>query len=189
MRDLIVTAFTSLDGVIQSPGGEPGYAHAGWVGPYFSDELGAYKFQEQNAAETLLLGRTTYESFYGAWPDRAGDPMADKINAMEKFVASTTLGTSPWTNTSVISDDLEGAVAALKAKDGGPILIAGSRSIATQLLTAGLVDQLNLQVFPLILGSGLRLYPESPDAYSLELESSTSTGNGVLMQEYRVLNS
>ncbi len=87
MRTLIVTEFVSLDGVMEAPGGEPGYAHSGWVGDYFSDELGQYKFEEQDACETLLLGRRTYESFYGAWPQRTG-PMAEKINTMEKFVVT-----------------------------------------------------------------------------------------------------
>ena len=87
MRKLIITEFISLDGVMEAPGGEPGYAHAGWVGPLFSDELGAYKGEEQLAADILLLGRVTYESFYGAWPQREG-PMAEKINTMTKYVAS-----------------------------------------------------------------------------------------------------
>src|ERR1700753_2337789 len=121
MRELIVTEFVSLDGVMEAPGGEPGYAHAGWVGNYFSDELGAYKFEEQMAADVLLLGRKTYDGFYGAWPDR-DDPFADKINTMRKLVASTTLGSSEWHDTTVIPSDLAGAIARGKEEDGGPIL-------------------------------------------------------------------
>ena len=90
MRTLIVTEFISLDGVMEAPAGEPGYAHSGWVADYYSDELGQFKFEEQEAAETMLLGRRTYESFYGAWPARSG-PMAAKINTMEKFVVSASL--------------------------------------------------------------------------------------------------
>jgi dihydrofolate reductase len=186
MRKLIITEFISLDGVMEAPGGEPGYAHAGWVGPLFSDELGAYKFEEQNGADILLLGRVTYEGFYGAWPHREG-PMADKINTMTKYVASTTLGSSEWHDTTIIGDDVLSRVAALKEGEGGPILVAGSRTLAQALLGAGLVDQVNLQVFPLILGSGARLYPETPDKLALELVSSRAVPNGVLLQSYRPL--
>jgi dihydrofolate reductase len=183
MRKLIVTEFVSLDGVMEAPGGEPGYAHSGWVGPRFSDELGAYKLEEQLAAEILLLGRVTYESFYGAWPLRDG-PMAEKINTMTKVVASTTISSSEWHDTTVVGEDVLGHVAALKAADGGPIMVAGSRTLAQSLLAAGLVDELHLQVFPLILGSGARLYPESEDLTALELVSSRALENGVLLQSY-----
>jgi len=185
-RRLIVTEFVSLDGVMQAPGGEPGYAHAGWVGPYFNEELGAYKFAEQDAADILLLGRVTYESFYGAWPSRAGDPMADKINGMTKYVVSSTLGSSPWHDTHVITHDPLTAVAELKTDDGGPILLAGSRTLAQALLVAGLVDELHLQVFPTVLASGWRIYPDSPERLDLTLLSSAPTATGVLLQEYSV---
>jgi dihydrofolate reductase len=185
MRKLIVTEFISLDGVMQSPGGEAGYAHAGWVGPLFTDELGAYKEEEQLGADILLLGRVTYESFHGAWPGREG-AMADKINTMTKYVASTTLESSDWTDTTIIGGDVMARVAELKATDGGPIIVAGSRTLVGGLLAAGLVDELNLQVFPLILGSGARLYPETEDLTALELASSRALENGVLLQSYRV---
>lgn len=185
MRQLIVTEFLSLDGVMQAPGGEPGYAHSGWVGAYFSEELGTWKFQEQDAAEILLLGRITYDSFHGAWPERDG-PMADKINTMTKYVASRTLTSSDWQGTTVVDGDLIAAVRELKSGDGGPILVAGSRSVAQQLLAAGLVDQLNLQVFPVVLGSGARLWPDSDAKLELELLSSEPMPNGVLAQRYRV---
>jgi dihydrofolate reductase len=186
MRKLIITEFISLDGVMEAPGGEAGYAHAGWVGPLFSDELGAYKFEEQNAADILLLGRVTYEGFYGAWPHR-DDPMADKINTMTKYVVtSSAVETSDWQDVTVIGDDVVGRVAALKEEgEGGPILVAGSRTLAQALLGAGLVDQINLQVFPVILGSGARFSPESPDKLALELVSSREVPNGVLLQSYR----
>jgi dihydrofolate reductase len=186
MRKLIITEFVSLDGVMEAPGGEPGYPHAGWVGPLFSGELGAYKEDEQLAADILLLGRKTYDSFFGAWPQREG-AMADKINTMRKIVASRSLGSSDWQNTTVVDSDLEGAISELKQEDGGPILIAGSRSVAHALLTAGLVDQINLQVFPLILGSGIRFYPESSEPTKLELVSSRGIENGVVVQTYRVV--
>ncbi|MEP6955083.1 MAG: dihydrofolate reductase family protein [Solirubrobacteraceae bacterium] len=184
MRELIVTEFVSLDGVMQAPGGEPGYVHAGWVADFFSDELGAYKEAEQLSADILLLGRVTYESFYEAWPHREG-PFAEKINTMPKYVASTTLGSSDWHDTTVLSEDVAGAVAGLKEQDGGPILVAGSRTLVHQLLAAGLVDELHLQVFPVLLGSGARVYPDTTDKIALELASSQALANGVLVQTYR----
>lgn len=184
MRKLIVTEFVSLDGVMEAPGGEEGYAHAGWVSKFFDDELGAYKQEEQLSADVLLLGRVTYESFYGAWPQREG-PFAEKINTMRKYVASTTLGSSDWHDTTVIASDVPGVVSRLKEEDGAPILVAGSRTLVHSLLADGLVDELRLQIFPLILGSGARLYPESADATTVELLSSTALPSGVLLQSYR----
>ncbi len=190
MRTLIVTEFISLDGVMQAPGGEPGYAHTGWVGESFTDELGAYKGEEQLATETLVLGRITYEGFKGAWPDREGE-MADKINTMDKYVVSTTLEQSAteddprWTNTNVVRsiDD----IAALKAGDGGDIIVVGSRTLAQSLLVAGHVDELHLQVFPVLLGSGERLFPtDNPAKLNLELTGSKRLDNGVMLQEYAV---
>ncbi len=187
MRKLIVTEFVSLDGVMEAPGGEAGYRHAGWVAPFFSAELGAYKQEEQLAADVLVLGRKTYESFSGAWPHREG-PMAEKINTMRKIVASTTLGSSDWHHTTVVESDLERTIEALKHEEGGPILVAGSRSVLHALLRAGLVDELNLQVFPLILGSGLRVYPETSEPMRLALASSRPVANGVVLQTYRVVD-
>jgi dihydrofolate reductase len=184
MRKLIVTEFVSLDGVMQAPGGEPGYAHSGWVADFFSDDLGAYKEKEQLSADILLLGRVTYESFYGAWPHREG-AFADKVHTMRKYVVSSTLGSSDWHDTTVIATDPEAAVAELKQEDGGPILVAGSRTLVHSLLGAGLVDEMNLQVFPLMLGSGVRVYPDTADKTALELVSSEKLSSGVLAQTYR----
>ena len=105
---------------------------------------------------------------------------------MPKYVASTTLGSSDWHDTTVIASDVAGAVAGLKEQDGGPIIVAGSRTLVHGLLAEGLVDELHLQVFPVLLGSGARAYPDSPDRTTLELASSRATGNGVLLQTYRV---
>jgi dihydrofolate reductase len=183
MRQLIVTEFVSLDGVMEAPGGEAGYAHSGWVGRFFTDDLGAYKLEEQLAADTLLLGRKTYESFYGAWPERTGE-MADKINTMPKAVASTTLPSLEWDTATLLDTPATDAVADLKRGDGGPILVPGSRTLVHALLDAGLVDELHLQVFPLVLGSGFRLYPESPTATSLTLASATALSSGVVLLTY-----
>jgi dihydrofolate reductase len=184
VRKLIVTEFVSLDGVMEAPGGEPGYAHSGWVGELFNDELGAYKLEEQLAADVLLLGRRTYESFYGAWPAREG-PMADKINEMEKAVVSNTLTASPWTNTTILAGDLHAAIAELKAGSGGSILVPGSRTLAQWLLTNGLLDELHLQVFPLILGSGQRFFPESPTKRTFTLVGSVAFPGGIQAHTYR----
>jgi dihydrofolate reductase len=186
MRKLIVTEFVSLDGVMEAPGGEPGYAHSGWVAPLFTPELGEYKLAEQLAADILLLGRRTYESFAGAWPQRDGE-MADKLNTMTKYVASTTLTSADWPGTTIIDADVPARVAELKAGEGGPILVAGSRSLVHRLLAEGLVDEINLQVFPLVLGSGARVYPEAEAPLTLELVSSDALPNGVQTQTYRVV--
>lgn len=185
MSKLIVTTFVSLDGVMEAPGGEPGYPHTGWVIPYFDDTLMAYKQAEQLAVDVLLLGRVMYPGFAESWSQRDG-AMADKINTMQKYVVSTTLQTPEpaWTGTGVLhsTDD----VAARKAAGGGDLLVIGSRTLAQSLLRAGLVDRLNLQVFPLVLGSGAKLLPEAPDPLALTLEHSATTDKGVMLQEYRV---
>lgn len=186
MSELIITTFSSLDGVMEAPGGEPGYAHAGWVGNYFTDELGVFKGEEQEAADVLLLGRRTYEGFYGAWPEREG-AMADKINTMKKVVVSSSIDSSPWENTTVIPGDdaLADHIRKVKDEAAGPVLVAGSKTLSHFLLTHGLVDQLNLQVFPVILGSGVRIFPDTPDTIPLTLASSRALDNGVVLQSYR----
>jgi dihydrofolate reductase len=185
MRKLIVTEFVSLDGVMEAPGGEPGYAHTGWVLDHFTEELGAYKLEEQLAADVLLLGRTTYESFYGAWPHREG-PMAEKINAMPKVVVSTTARTLEWETATLLDGPVPEAVRALKEDGDGTILVIGSRTLVHALLAAGLVDELHLQVLPLVLGSGRRLFPESPEKMPLELLESRSLDNGIVVQCFAV---
>jgi dihydrofolate reductase len=183
MGKLVVTEFVSLDGAMEAPGGEPGYAHTGWVGPMFSDELGMYKFQEQSDADIMVLGRLTYESFYGAWSLRDG-PMAEKISTMPTFVASTTMASAAWDTAEVLPNPVVDAVAALKARDDSTMLVRGSRTLVHALLAAGLVDELHLQVFPLILGSGRRLYPDTENTTRLSLVSSQSMPHGVLVQTY-----
>ena len=179
-----MTTFVSLDGVMEAPGGEPGYAHSGWVLDAFTDEFGAYKVEEQLAADVLLIGRVTYESFVEAWPGRDG-PLADKINGMRKVVVSSTLGSSDWHDTTVVGEDVAGAIAALKAEDGAPILAVGSRTLVQWLLREDLVDEVHLQVFPVVLGSGDRLWPASPEKRPFELVSSRTIGNGVQVQVLR----
>jgi dihydrofolate reductase len=178
MRTLYITEFISLDGVIEAPGGEEGYKHTGWTFDIESDEtMYAFKGEETFGTETLLLGRTTYEGFAAAWPERDGE-FADKFNSMPKVVVSTTLEDPAWTNTTVVRD-LD-AVRALKEGDGGPIGVHGSATLARSLHEAGLVDQWNLLVFPVILGSGKRLFPtDAEDKVKLTLRESRTYANGV----------
>jgi dihydrofolate reductase len=178
MRTLFVTEFISLDGVIEAPGGEDSFKHTGWTFDIAEDPtMYEFKSEELFGSETLLLGRTTYEGFSAAWPEREGD-FADKFNTMDKVVVSTTLADPTWTNTTVVRD-LD-AVRALKEGDGGPIQVAGSATLAQSLHKAGLVDTWNLMVFPVVLGSGRRLFPtDAEDKQKLTLRESRSYTNGV----------
>jgi dihydrofolate reductase len=178
MRTLYVTEFISLDGVVEAPGGEEGYQHTGWTFDIEPDPtMYEFKGEETFGTETLLLGRTTYEGFAAAWSARDGE-FADKFNSMEKVVVSTTLEDPAWTNTTVVRD-LD-AVRALKEGDGGPIGVQGSATLAQSLHKAGLVDQWNLMVFPVILGSGKRLFPtDAEDKAKLALRESRTYANGV----------
>ena len=184
MRKLIVSEFLTLDGVMEAPGGEPGHPHSGWVFKFMGPEQLQYKLQETLEAESLLIGRVTYESFAGAWPMRDGE-FADKMNAMPKQVVSTTLKKPAWNNCKVIDHDVIGAVAKLKQGDGGPILVAGSRTLVHTLLPANLIDELRLMIFPVILGGGRRLFPESPDQTVLRLIDTRAFPTGVVVQTYQ----
>ena len=152
MRKLVITEFMSLDGVMEAPGGEDDYPHGAWTLPFWSDEIGQFKDEELQSADISLLGRRTYEAFAGAWPGRAGDPFADKLNSMRKVVASTTMSDPEWENTAVIEGDLVDGVKALKDEDGGDILLAGSHSVAQALLAADVVDEVRLVMYPVVLG-------------------------------------
>ena len=183
MRKLIVTEFVSLDGVMEAPGGEEGHPHSGWVFDFMSPDQEQFKLQETLDADMLLLGRVTYDGFSAAWPERGGD-FADKMNGMRKVVASTTLEDPEWNNTTVIRD-VAGEVAALKEEDGGPILVAGSRTLVQSLMEHDLVDEYCLLIFPVVLGSGARLFPESEEKRPLELVDSRTFSSGVTAQTYR----
>jgi len=184
MRTLYVTEFISLDGVVEAPGGEDTYKHTGWTFDIAEDPtMYAFKGEELFGSETLLMGRTTYAGFSAAWPEREGD-FADKFNTMPKVVVSTTLQDPAWNNTTVVRD-LDG-VRALKEGDGGPIQVAGSATLAQSLHKAGLVDQWNLMVFPVILGSGKRLFPtDVEDKQKLHLADQRTYANGVTLQVLR----
>jgi dihydrofolate reductase len=183
MRTLIVTEFVTLDGVMEAPGGEPTHPHSGWVGDYEASEQIDYKLQEVLAAQTLLIGRVTYESFAGAWPQRSG-PFADKMNGMEKVVVSSTLTDPEWANTTVLRGDPVAGVTELKGRDGGPILVAGSASLVHALLDNDLVDELRLMVFPVTIGSGLRVFPATTRRTAWTLTDTRTFPSGARVDAY-----
>jgi dihydrofolate reductase len=185
MRKIIVVEFVSLDGVMEDPGGAEGYKHGGWTFKYPDEKGYELKGQELWDVEALLLGRTTYEGFAKAWPDRKDEAgFADKFNSMPKYVVSTTLTDPTWNNTTVLPD--VDAVAELKQQEGGDIQLAGSAQLHQALVERGLVDEWRLMVFPIVLGSGKRLFGDaSPDAAGLELVSCTQLGTGSLYLVYR----
>ena len=184
MRPLIVSEFVTLDGVMEAPGGEPTHPHSGWVIDYLADEQQQYKLQEVLDAESLLIGRVTYESFAGAWPQRDGE-FAEKMNSMPKVVVSSTLTDPAWNNTSVLDGDVVAGVNALKGQEGGPILVAGSMSLVHTLLDNDLVDELRLMVFPVTIGAGLRVFPETIRKTAWTLTDSVTFQTLVRADTYR----
>lgn len=182
MRKLIVSEFVTLDGVMEAPGGEPSHPHSGWVIDHLSPEQEHYKLDEVLQAESLLLGRITYEGFSAAWPTVEGQ-FGDKMNSMPKHVASTTLRDPQW-NASVLVGDVPAAVRSLKAADGGPILVAGSCMLVHTLLEHRLIDELRLMVFPVSIGHGLRVFPDEREKLSWKLTELTRFPSGVLALEF-----
>jgi dihydrofolate reductase len=180
---LIVTEFVTLDGVMEAPGDEETHPHSGWVGEFMDPAWLQYKLDEALEAEAHLLGRVTYESFAGAWPEREGE-FADKLNAMPKYVVSTTLKELGWNNCTLIGGDVVDEVQKLRAREGGPLLVAGSRTLVQTLWAHGLIDELRLMIFPVVLGSGMRLYPESPDKTVLKLTGAQTFGPNVVVNTY-----
>ncbi len=166
MRRLVVAEFITLDGVIQAPGGatedtEGGFAYGGWTQPYWEDEIGAHFFQAFSQADALLLGRKTWQIHGGAFePMPAGDPFGDAMNGIHKYVVSTTLKSpQAWRNSTIISGNVLEQVRELKQQPGKNMLMDGSSVLAHSLIENGLVDEFALHVYPLVLGSGKRLFP------------------------------
>jgi dihydrofolate reductase len=187
MRRLMVSEFITLDGVVEAPGGEPGHPHTGWVFDYHGPELERYKLEEIRNAGSMLLGRVTYEGFAEAWPPRTGE-IADRLNSMPKHVVSSTL-TMPlaWSNSTLLTGDLATAVAELKQGDGGLILVHGSATLAQGLLAAGLVDDLRLMIFPVLVGGGSGIFPGSFEKSTFTLvESETVLPNVVALTYSRM---
>jgi dihydrofolate reductase len=184
MGKIVVTEFVSLDDVMEDPGGSENFKYGGWS---FQIERGPegnqFKLDETMSSDALLLGRVTYEGFAEAWPTRDGE-FADKFNAMPKYVVSSTLDNPEWTNSTVLKGDVAEEVAKLKQKYDGDIVVHGSAQLVQSLLEQNLVDELRLMVYPVVLGSGKRLFGETSDKKPLRLASSKVVGDGVAILVY-----
>jgi dihydrofolate reductase len=194
---IILSDFISLDGVVQAPGGEGedrdgGFQHGGWSMPFFDEEaMGPVLGEVMAQTEALLFGRRTWDVMASAWPDRAGDPFADQMNAIPKYVVSRTLSAeeaaSRWNNTTLIGDeDPLGAIRQLRSSGGdGGIQVMGSASLAVQLAQHDLVDEYRLMLEPILLGGGKTIFPSDGQARRLDLVSVTQAKTGVLICAYR----
>ena len=191
---IVLSEFMSLDGVVQAPGGpeedtDGGFTAGGWSMPYFDQATMGPAFDEVVAgSEALLFGRRTWQSMAAAWPGRAGDPFADRMNALPKYVASRTLTQEDltWSGSVLLpADDAIGAVRELRGQDGGALLVMGSPTLAAQLVEHDLVDEYRLMLEPILLGGGKRVFPADGRARPLELVSVTTSATGVLLCVYR----
>jgi dihydrofolate reductase len=185
MAIIVVTEFSSLDGVMEAPGGED-FKYPGWSFEFDrGDDGNQFKLEETLEADALLLGRRTYESFAGAWPDREGE-FADKFNSMPKYLVSTTLKDPDWHNTTVLdSGDASAQVAELKRELDGTIQVPGSNRLVHELIDSDLVDQVNLMIFPVLLGTGRRVFGETSDKKPMRLKESRTVGSdGVVVMVY-----
>jgi dihydrofolate reductase len=181
---IVVTEFVSLDGVMEDPGGAEGFKYGGWSFEVSrGDEGDKFKLDEAFASDALLLGRVTYEGFAEAWPSREGE-FADKFNTMPKYVVSSTLDAPTWNNSTVLKGDVAEEVAKLKENVDGDIVVHGSARLAQTLLEHGLVDELRLMVYPVVLGSGKRLFGDTSDNKPLKLVDSKIVGDGVAILVY-----
>lgn len=191
MRSLITTAFISLDGVVEGPGGEPGYRNAGWTFTDIEFDPAAYelKGREQAEATAMLMGRVSYEAFAPVWPGMT--EQFPGYNAMPKYVVSTTLKdenlVTNWGETTILRSLAD--VAALKETEGGPIIVHGSAALNRDLADAGLIDRYHLLVFPVLLGAGKRLFGDTDkDKQNLRVVESESYGNGIQKLVYDVVH-
>jgi dihydrofolate reductase len=185
MSKLFVTEFVSLNGVMEAPGGEHGHPHSGWTfKSNYGEDHYAYKGEELDETESLLLGRKTYEGFAAAWPDRAGDPFADKFNAMPKYVVSSTLTDPEWNNTTVLSGDPIEEVRELKESESGTIAVHGSATLTHALLEADLVDEFRVMVHPTTIAGGLRMFPDTDEMKLFRLGDVRGFDSGVALLTY-----
>ena len=190
---LTINENVSLDGVMQGLGGPDedrrgGFERGGWAPPLFRDEATTFLREVYQRADAFLFGRRTYEIFagsWGIWADPGDDPIWTALNTRPKYVASTTLTDPQWSDTTVLSGDLAAAIGELKAKQGGELQVHGSGNLARWLLANQLVDEITLLVYPVVIGQGTRLFPDTgPDA-ALDLVESRSTSTGITIQVYR----
>ncbi|MDP9416575.1 MAG: dihydrofolate reductase family protein [Actinomycetota bacterium] len=191
---IILSDFMSLDGVVQAPGGpeedtDGRFAHGGWSMRYFDPEvMGSAIDEVMKETDALLFGRRTWQGMAAAWPQRGGDPFADRMNEMPKYVASRTLAQDDltWSGSTLLpADDAIGAIRDLRAKEGRGLQVWGSASLAAQLVEHDLVDEYQLMIEPILLGGGKRVFPEDGQARPLELVSTTTAATGVLICTYR----
>lgn len=190
MRKIIVHEFISLDGVIQAPGGsvedtDGGFAHGGWTMPYWHDDIGKHFFETISDADTLLLGRKTWQIHGGAFEPMQGDPFGDVMNNIKKVVVSTTLpSAAAWRNSTLINSNVVEEVRRLKVKPGKNILMDGSSVLIQTLAANELVDEYHFHVYPVVLGGGKRIFPVGK-RISLELVEVRALPTGVVFQKYR----
>ena len=183
MGDIVVTEFITVDGVAEDPGGSEGHPHGGWAFETVRGKGAQFKLDEARGTDALLLGRRTYDGFAQAWPGQEGE-FADKFNSIPKYVVSSTLQDPTWNNTTVVGGDLAGEVAELRRRHDGDVAVHGSAQLVQALVADDLVDELRLMVFPLVLGSGKRLFGDS-DKKTLQLAESKTLGGGVTILTYR----
>ena len=190
---IIISDFMSLDGVVQAPGGreedtDGGFQHGGWSMPFFDPEtMGPLLDEVMGTTEALLFGRRTWQVMAAAWPGRGGDPFADRMNEIPKYVASRTLTPDDlgWSNSTLLTGDAISAVRDLREQVGGDIQVMGSASLAAQLVSNDLVHEYRLMIEPILLGGGKRLFPDDGQARTLELISTSTSTTGVLICTYR----
>jgi dihydrofolate reductase len=181
MAKLIVSQFVTVDGVVEDPGGSEDHERGGWAFQFDRGSEGdQFKLDEVMNADALLLGRTTFEGFAEAWPGREGE-FADKFNTMRKYVVSTTLSDPEWNNSTVISGDVAGEVRRLKESGDGAILVNGSVQLVQALHAHGLIDEYRLMVFPVVLGSGKRLFGDQDASRKLRLTESRPAGETLIL--------
>ncbi|MFL5906072.1 MAG: dihydrofolate reductase family protein [Solirubrobacterales bacterium] len=185
MGKVVVTEFVSVDGVFEDPGGSEGTDLGAWTFEFDrGDDGNKFKLDETMASDALLLGRVTYEGFADAWPNRSGDEFSDKFNNMPKYVVSSTLKDPEWNNSTVIGADLENEVPKLKEQHEGEIAVHGSGQLARALLDQGLVDEVRLMVFPVVLGRGRQLF-DGIEQHTLKLADSKPVGpDGIVVLTY-----
>jgi dihydrofolate reductase len=186
MGRIVVSEFVSLDGVMEDPGGSEGSKHGGWTFRFNRGEDGdKFKLDETRDSEALLLGRMTYEGFAAAWPSRDGDEFSDKFNSMPKYVVSSTLEKAEWNNSTLLKGDAVKEVSKLKQKLRGIIMVNGSAQLVQTLIAHDLIDELRLMIFPVVLGSGKRLFAETSDMKRLQLADSRTVGDGIAILIYK----
>ncbi|KOU59591.1 deaminase/reductase [Streptomyces sp. WM4235] len=191
---IVVSEFISLDGVVQAPGGagedgDGGFAHGGWSHPFFDPEVVGGAFSDAlGGAEALLFGRRTWQTMAAAWPERAGDPFADRMNAIRKYVVSERLDDSEpaWENTTRIpGGEAVARIRELRGTEGGDLVVMGSPTLVRTLLSEGLADELRLMIMPVLLGGGKSIFPDDGGLRTLELVSTVTSAAGVNVCTYR----